>query len=158
MHQKFPFICHIILNIKFNQFSFFNSLKEFFYELFLPFIYSFFSHSYDVSSLVHILNTSNKIKNIIFSNIKQSKPHSFISSSLVTDHLNKIWNSFQISFHLDQRFLSQYYLRTDWTFSLIYLGWWILYCSLKYLHIVHVIPNVFPFITPIKITCNRIKA
>ena len=91
LHQNFHSFVTSFSTYSFNQFSSFNSLKEFFHELFLPFIHSLFSHSYDVSSLVHILNTSNKIKNIIFSNIKQSKPHSFISSSLVTDEYWKVY-------------------------------------------------------------------
>jgi len=66
----------------------------------------------------------------------------FILHIIVIDHLNKIWNSFQISFHLTQGFLSQYYLRIDKIFFLIHLRWWILSWSLKYLHIVYVIPNV----------------
>jgi len=40
-----------------------NSSMNFSYHLFISSF--FFSHSYDISSLVHILNTSNKIKNII---------------------------------------------------------------------------------------------
>jgi len=76
---------------------------------------------------------------------------------IVIDYLNKIWNPFQISFHLSQGFLSQYYLRSEGTFFLIHLGWWFIYWSLKYLHIVHVIPNIYHFVTSIKITCNKIK-
>jgi hypothetical protein len=41
-----------------------NSPMNFSYHLFIPSFF-FSSHSYDVSSLVHILNTSNKIKNTI---------------------------------------------------------------------------------------------
>ena len=37
----------------------------------------------------------------------------FIFYIIVIDHLNKIWNSFQISFYFGQGFMGQYYLRTD---------------------------------------------
>ena len=69
--------------------------------------------------------------------------------------LNKIWNSFQISFYFGQWFLSQYYVRTCEIFFLIHLRWWILSWSRKYLHIVHVILIFCPFITSIKITWSN---
>jgi hypothetical protein len=60
---------------------------------------------------------------------------------------------------LNQSKLRSFYcvMFLDWGF-LIPLGWWILFWSLKYFHIVHVILNVCPFITSIKIICNKIKA
>jgi len=33
-----------------------------------------------------------------------------------------------------------------WNISLIHLGWWILYVSLKYLYIVYVILNIYFFV------------
>ena len=73
------------------------------------------------------------------------------SRTIVIEHLNKIWNFFQNSFHLGQEFISQYYLKIDETFFLIHLEWWILFWSFKYLHVVHATPNVCPFVTSIKI-------
>jgi hypothetical protein len=60
---------------------------------------------------------------------------------------------------LNQSKLRSFYcvMFLDWGF-LIPLGWWILFWSLKYFHIFHVILNVCPFITSIKIICNKIKA
>ena len=81
----------------------------------------------------------------------------FVRSIIVIDPLNKIWNSFQISFHLMQWFNNQYYLRTCETFFPIHLGWWILSWSLKYICIVYDMFNVFPFVTFTKISFNKIK-
>jgi hypothetical protein len=81
----------------------------------------------------------------------------FVLYIIVINRLNKIWNSFQILFYLGQRFLNQFYLSTNRTFFLIYLGWWIISWSLKYLYIVYIIPNLCSFITSINTTRKLIN-
>jgi hypothetical protein len=54
---------------------------------------------------------------------------------------------------------NQCYLRIDETFFLVRLGWRILYWLLKYLHIVHVIPNIickYIYMNKINIMCNQL--